>query len=50
MVIFVPSLPRTGHMRAFYTEDGVEAGAPDIALKSAKASALFQISSQELGQ
>jgi uncharacterized protein GlcG (DUF336 family) len=38
-----------GFLRAFYAEDGVESGAPDIALKSSKTSALYQIESQQFG-
>lgn len=39
-----------GYIRAFYSEDGVEKGAPDIALKSSKAASLFQIDSLALGK
>jgi len=40
----------SGHVRAYYTEDGVEYGAPDIALKSSLTSAIFQKNSDDLGK
>lgn len=40
----------SGYLRAFYYEDGCEKGAQDLALKTAKASSLFMISSDKLGQ
>eukprot|EP00475_Leptophrys_vorax_P031471 TRINITY_DN4767_c0_g1_i1.p1 TRINITY_DN4767_c0_g1~~TRINITY_DN4767_c0_g1_i1.p1 ORF type:complete len:564 (+),score=150.33 TRINITY_DN4767_c0_g1_i1:121-1812(+) len=39
-----------GHVRAHYVEDGCEYGAPDIAVKSSLASALFQLDSYVIGQ
>jgi uncharacterized protein GlcG (DUF336 family) len=40
----------SGYLRAFYYEDGVEKGAADIALKSSRATALFQIPSEGVGE